>query len=87
MAHEVFIIHLGWDAREAKEIFSEQAKEIRSELERSGIRCWSWSRDFVEGLDFERQIEEAIEAANVVIAIWSYGAMEHPSSHVLIKPS
>jgi len=72
MAHDVFIANSHQDR--------EEAEAVRRALEGAGVRCWLWSRDVVEGIDFGQQIEEAMETAKVLVIIWSRAAAV--SSHV-----
>jgi hypothetical protein len=70
MAHDVFIANSHHDGTEAV--------AVRRLLEARGFRCWIWSRDIVKGIDFGRQIEEAIEAAKAVVVISSRAAAASP---------
>lgn len=72
MAHDVFISH----SHEDKVL----ADAVCASLEGSGIRCWIAPRDVLAGRDWAASIVEAIEAARVMVLI--YSANSANSEHV-----
>ncbi|MBV8345407.1 MAG: TIR domain-containing protein, partial [Candidatus Eremiobacteraeota bacterium] len=68
MNREVFICHSRDDAR--------VAAEICERLEASGIGCWIAPRDPVAGIPYGQQLVGAIEAARILLLIFSASANE-----------
>lgn len=63
MDHQVFISYSSRDAL--------LAERIHDRLERDGIGCWISSRDVPPGADFQGCIVEAIDAAKLVLLVFS----------------
>jgi len=72
MAHDVFISHSHGDAN--------AAKAICAALEEARIRCWMAPRDVVPGRDWADSIAHAVEAARVMVLVFS--AQSSSSQHV-----
>jgi hypothetical protein len=72
MAHDVFISH----SHEDKLL----ADAVCAELESAGIRCWIAPRDVLAGRDWAESIVEAVDAARVMVLI--YSANSANSEHV-----
>ncbi len=66
MEHDVFICHSTADAR--------TAAEICDLLEANEVRCWIAPRDPVAGIPYSQQIVAAIEAAPVLLLVFSGNA-------------
>jgi predicted ATPase/alkylhydroperoxidase/carboxymuconolactone decarboxylase family protein YurZ len=62
----VFICYSSVDAQDAR--------EICHQLEGSGIKCWIAPRDPVPGIAYGQQIVNAIEAAHIVLLVFSANA-------------
>jgi hypothetical protein len=63
MSHDVFISHSSLDKL--------AADAICHGLEGKGIRCWIAPRDQIAGQPYGEQITEAIEAADVMVLVFS----------------
>ena len=63
MAHDVFISHSHADAN--------AAKAVCAALEEAGIRCWMAPRDVLPGTDWADSIVRAVEAARVMVLLFS----------------
>ena len=68
MSHDVFISYSHKDQK--------TADAICSSLERDGIGCWYAPRDIAPGDDWATTILDAIEAAGVMVVIFSEDANE-----------
>ena len=55
------------------------ARKLAGALEQSGHSVW-WDRHIKGGLQFASEIEQALEAADVVIVLWSKNSVESVSS-------
>ena len=63
MSHDVFISHSSLDKL--------AADAVCHGLEAKGIRCWIAPRDQIAGMAYGEQITEAIEAAHVMVLVFS----------------
>jgi rhodanese-related sulfurtransferase len=63
MSHDVFISHSSLDKL--------AADAVCHGLEAKGIRCWIAPRDQIAGMPYGEQITEAIEAAHVMVLVFS----------------
>jgi hypothetical protein len=70
MAHDVFISHSSKDKA--------YADEVCARLEAEGIRCWIAPRDILPGMAWGSSIVEAIEAARLMVLVFSANANSSP---------
>jgi hypothetical protein len=77
MAHDVFIS------------YSVQDKAIadggRATLERRAIRCWIASRDILPGQDWDAGVITAIEAAKIMVLVFSSHSNDSSAVHCEVK--
>jgi hypothetical protein len=72
MAHDVFISYSSSDKT--------TADAVCARLEGDGVRCWIAPRDVMPGMDYGQAIVEAIQAARLMIVVFSSHANE--SKHI-----
>ena len=72
MAHDVFISYSSSDKT--------TADAVCARLEADGVRCWIAPRDVMPGMDYGQAIVEAIQAARLMIVVFSSHANE--SKHI-----
>ena len=72
MAHDVFISYSSSDKT--------TADAVCARLEAEGVRCWIAPRDVMPGMDYGQAIVEAIQAARLMIVVFSSHANE--SKHI-----